>query len=57
MEKMNFSKDEIRLLRIWGDTVINGGHWGDGQVLFPDEEMALDYIETLTPEEPEKISK
>jgi hypothetical protein len=47
MNTVQFSNEEIRAMRIWGDTVINGGHWGNGQVLFPDEEMALTYIDTL----------
>ena len=42
---------------MWGDTVINGGHWGNGKVLFPDEEIALDYIKSLDPDTPVSLSR
>lgn len=41
---MNFSSVEIRILRIWADAVMHGGHWGDGAVVLPDEAAALERI-------------
>jgi hypothetical protein len=34
------SSVELRVLRIWADATINGGHWGDGSVILPDEVAA-----------------
>jgi hypothetical protein len=31
------SGTELRILRIWGETTMQGGHWGDGNIVLPDE--------------------
>lgn len=37
---------ERRILRIWSDNIIHGGHWGDGDVVFPDEAIVLEKVST-----------
>lgn len=45
--KISLSKNEIRILKIWADNNISGGHWGDGDVIFPDEDILLEKIKQL----------
>lgn len=35
---------ELRQLLIWADHTISGGHWGDGDVVFPEEGITLDKL-------------
>lgn len=48
--ELSFSAAELRILRIWAESTIHGGHWGDGAVILPDEAAALDLLETLSPD-------
>lgn len=48
---MVFSERELHIIRIWGDNVIHGGHWGDGDVIFPDEDILMRVIARAVPGE------
>lgn len=43
--QVQFSKQEVKILHIWADSIIHGGHWGDGDIIFPDEQIALNTLE------------
>jgi len=45
--KINLSDNEIRILKLWADDVMSGGHWGDGDVIFPDESVLLERIKMV----------
>ena len=32
---------EARAIRIWADSVIHGGHWGDGDAVIPEEDIIV----------------
>ena len=53
---MNFSSVEIRILRIWADAVMHGGHWGDGAVVLPDEAAALERVDRAKNGDPVEMS-
>ena len=44
---ISFSGREQYIIKIWSDNVIHGGHWGNGDVVFPDEENLLNKIQHL----------
>ena len=46
---MVFTERELQIIKIWGDTVIHGGHWGDGDVIFPDEDILMQAIAGAVP--------
>ena len=48
---MVFSERELTIIRVWSDTVIHGGHWGDGDVVFPDEDILLNLLQNARPGE------
>lgn len=43
--KIELSPLEIRQLIIWAKNTIEGGHFGDGNVVFPEEEVTLYKLE------------
>ena len=32
---------EVRAIQIWAEEIVHGGHWGDGDVAVPEEEILL----------------
>ena len=32
---------EARAIKIWADSVIHGGHWGDGDAVIPEEDIIV----------------
>lgn len=42
--KYNLTEKEINIIKIWADNTISGGHWGDGDAIFPDEGIVLKKI-------------
>lgn len=54
--KINLSAYEIRILKIWGESTMSGGHWGDGDVVFPDEDALLEQIKKLERNESSELS-
>lgn len=51
-----FSERDRYILQVWSDTVIHGGHWGDGDVVFPDEAILLEKIGNTEPGEAVELS-
>ena len=43
-----FTQQEIKIIKIWADNNIHGGHWGDGDVMVPEEEILLKKIYEMT---------
>jgi len=48
MEKLIISLNavELRILGIWAEAILHGGHWGDGAVILPDEEAAMQLLKS-----------
>jgi len=40
-----FSERELQIIKVWSNNIIHGGHWGDGDVVFPDESILLSILE------------
>jgi hypothetical protein len=43
--RLQFSENEIEVIRIWADNTIHGGHWGDGDLTIPEESIILHKLE------------
>ena len=41
MLEISFTNSEIRQLTIWAESTIHGGHYGDGDIILPDENVIL----------------
>ena len=39
--KILFSNNEIDAIKVWADSTIHGGHWGDGDLTIPEESIIL----------------
>ena len=39
---------ECKQLVIWADNTMAGGHWGDGNVVFPEEEITIQKVNAAT---------
>ena len=39
-----FTDHEKELLELWADSTIHGGHYGDGDAVFPDEQLVLNKL-------------
>jgi hypothetical protein len=39
--KLLFSEIEIEAIKVWADSSIRGGHWGDGDLAIPEESIIL----------------
>ncbi len=46
-EEIVFTTNEARIMLMWSEQTLRGGHWGDGDVLFPDEARALEKINDI----------
>ncbi len=46
-EEIVFTANEARIMLMWSEQTLRGGHWGDGDVLFPDEARALEKINDI----------
>jgi hypothetical protein len=42
-----FTDREVKMIRIWADSVIHGGHWGDGDVIIPEEDIILKKLKNM----------
>ena len=38
---LELSEREARAIQIWAENIVHGGHWGDGDVAVPEEEILL----------------
>lgn len=41
------TEGEINVIKIWADNTIHGGHWGDGDLMVPEEEIILKKINSM----------
>ena len=41
---IDFSDHQLNLINLWADSTIHGGHYGDGDAVFPDEQIVLDKL-------------
>jgi len=42
--QIQLSPSEVNVIKIWADTTIHGGHWGDGDFAVPEEHIILQKI-------------
>lgn len=42
---VSFTKEELRVLNVWGGNTISGGHWGDGNFMLGEESDLLKKIQ------------
>jgi len=42
--KIKLSPGEIQVIKIWAENNIHGGHWGDGDIIVPEEEIILNKL-------------
>ena len=39
---------EINIIKIWADSNIHSGHWGDGDLMIPEEEILLKKLHNVS---------
>jgi len=44
---IQLSDREAQAIRIWAESVIHGGHWGDGDVIVPEEDILLNKLGSM----------
>jgi hypothetical protein len=44
---IQLSDREARAIQIWAQSVIHGGHWGDGDVIVPEEDILLNKLTSM----------
>lgn len=42
---LTFTKEELRVLNVWGGNTVSGGHWGDGNFMLGEESDLLKKIQ------------
>ena len=45
--KVYLSENEVVAVKAWADKIIHGGHWGDGDIVIPEESIILRKIEEI----------
>ena len=45
--KIELSPGEIQVIKIWAENNIHGGHWGDGDIVVPEEQIILDKLNLI----------
>ena len=45
--KFTFTEREVRAIKIWADNFIHGGHWGDGDVIVPEEDIIIKKLDSI----------
>lgn len=45
--EITLSEGEVNAIKIWAESNIHGGHWGDGDITVPEEEIILNKIEKM----------
>ena len=45
---LNLTDLEKRQILIWADDTMAGGHWGNGNVVFPEEQITLQKLNSST---------
>ncbi len=41
------SENEVNVIKAWADSNIHGGHWGDGDIIVPEEEIILKKLDAM----------
>ena len=49
MYELNINSLELKHLFIWADKTISGGHFGNGDVIFPEENITLTKLKNSEP--------
>ena len=44
---ISISDREAKAIRIWADSVIHGGHWGDGDAIIPEEDIIIKKLDSM----------
>jgi hypothetical protein len=44
---IQLSDREARAIQIWAESVIHGGHWGDGDAVVPEEDILLNKLTSM----------
>ncbi len=44
---LKLTRHEADIIRLWSDKTIHGGHWGDGDCVFPDEGIVLEKLAAI----------
>jgi len=47
---------EAGIIKLWSEKTISGGHWGDGDVVFPDENIVLEKLKHIKAGKPTTIT-
>lgn len=42
-----FTDREVLIIKIWADSIIHGGHWGDGDIIIPEEDIILTKLQNM----------
>jgi len=45
--KLYLSVTEVDSIKAWADKIIHGGHWGDGDIVIPEESIILNKIDGM----------
>lgn len=45
--EFTFTDREVRAIKIWADSFIHGGHWGDGDVIVPEEGIIIKKLNSI----------
>jgi hypothetical protein len=45
--ELTLTDNEVKAIRAWADKSIHGGHWGDGDVTMPEEEIILKKLDRM----------
>ncbi len=44
---LTFTDREVMIIKIWADSIIHGGHWGDGDAIIPEEDIILTKLQNM----------
>lgn len=45
--EFTFTDREVRSIKIWADSFIHGGHWGDGDAIVPEEDIIIKKLNSI----------
>jgi hypothetical protein len=45
--ELSVTDREVHAIRIWADSVIHGGHWGDGDAVIPEEDIIIKKLNSI----------
>ena len=45
--ELYLSVNEANVIKAWADKIMHGGHWGDGDIVIPEEAIILKKIEGI----------